>query len=110
MNGRWRSGCLALLLAAGPVAASADDHERVREWVEQGRILPLSRLLESLPEGLDGRLLVVELESEHGRPVYEVEWLTPAGRVLEFRIDAVDGTLLSRGDDRGRHRRRDRER
>jgi uncharacterized membrane protein YkoI len=96
---------LALLLAV-PLAgrADGDDQQRIRTWVEEGRILPLAELLERLPPGLEGRLLEVELEEERGRPVYEIEWLRQDGRVIKFEFDARDGTLLSRERERGRKR------
>lgn len=94
---------LLLLLALGLLPAghaAADDHARARAWVEAGRVLPLAEILARLPPDLDGRLLEAELEEEHGRPVYELEWLTPDGRVLEIEIDARDGTLLEREEER----------
>ena len=94
---------LLLLLTVGllPAGLSAgDDHVRARAWVESGRVLPLAEILKRLPLELDGRLLEAELEEEHGRPVYELEWLTLDGRVLELEIDARDGTLLEREEDR----------
>ena len=90
---------LALGLLAG-TAASDDDHARIRAWVEAGRILPLAEILVSLEREFEGRLLEAELEEEDDRPVYELEWLTPDGRVLELEIDASDGTLLKREEER----------
>jgi len=84
----------AVLAIAGVLQAHADDQKRARTWVEEGRILPLAELLGRLPPDLDGRLLEAEFEVEHGRPIYELEWLTADGRVLELEIDARDGTLL----------------
>ncbi len=86
------------LLPVGP--AVGDDHARARAWVEAGRALPLAVILDRLPTDLRGRLLEAELEEEHGRLVYELEWLTHDGRVLELEIDAADGTLLEREEAR----------
>ena len=93
----------ALLLLPLSVLADDDDQQRIRDLVAAGQILPLAQLLEQLPAGLEGRLLEVELEADRERPVYEIEWLAADGRVIEFRLDARDGTLLSR--DRKRRRR-----
>ncbi|MDX1594825.1 MAG: PepSY domain-containing protein [Gammaproteobacteria bacterium] len=94
---------LLVLLAVGLLPAgraAGDDHARARALVEAGRVLPLAEVLARLPPGLEGRLLDAELEEEHGRPVYELEWLTPDGRVLELELDARDGKLLEREEAR----------
>jgi uncharacterized membrane protein YkoI len=83
---------LALLLAG---AAHGDDHARARALVASGQALPLAEILARLPADLAGQLLEAELEEEHGRPVYELEWLTPDGRVLELEVDARDGRVLA---------------
>jgi uncharacterized membrane protein YkoI len=96
-----RSLLLLFVLGQLPAGvAAADDHARARAWVESGRVLPLAEILARLPADLSGRLLEAELEVEHGRPVYELEWLTPDGRVLELEIDARDGSLLEREEER----------
>ena len=41
-------------------------------------------------------MLDLEVEKEHGRIVYEMEFLREDGRVLELEIDARDGTLLEK--------------
>jgi uncharacterized membrane protein YkoI len=83
---------LGLLLTGG---AHGDDHARARAWVESGQALPLAEILARLPVDLAGQLLEAELEEEDGRPVYELEWLTPGGRVLELEVDARDGRVLA---------------
>ena len=87
-----------LLLALGLLLAGAvhgDDHARARALVASGQALPLAEILARLPADLAGQLLEAELEEEHGRPVYELDWLTPDGRVLELEVDARDGTVLA---------------
>lgn len=77
-------------------SVTADDHGRVREWRQQGVILPLEKVLEKIPSHLDGRILEVELEGDRRRPIYEVEILDQQGRVWELKLDARSGELLDR--------------
>lgn len=91
--------CLAVLLAAAAVpGAQAGDAARARAGVEAGRYVPLASILDWLDARYHGRVIEVELEEEEGDepPTYEVEWLTPQGRVVEFEFDARSGELLER--------------
>lgn len=96
---------LFLALAAGtisPAVFASDDFspEQIRELVNQGRILPLQTLLEKHAEQIQGRLLDLEVENEHGRIVYELEYLRDNGDVVELVIDAENGELLKSEVDR----------
>ena len=79
---------LFLALAAGmtsPGGVLADrepDAETVREWVEQGKVLPLEELLD------------LEVEREDGRIVYELEVVDEQGRVHSILLDAQSGEWL----------------
>ena len=90
---------LSLVLVAGTIStlsgASADgDYRDIRGLVERGEILSLEEILTRYPEAEYGRLLDLEVEKEHGRIVYEMEFLRDDGRVLELEVDARDGALL----------------
>jgi uncharacterized membrane protein YkoI len=98
-----RSAVAALALAAlcaGPGApvAREDDAARARAGVREGRYVPLSSILDWLEARYHGRPIEIELEDEEDGdpPTYEVEWLTPQGRVVEFEFDARSGELLER--------------
>lgn len=93
----------AALLAAlclGPAALGerdAEDAARARAGVQEGRYVPLSSILDWLEARYHGHAIEVELETDDGEPpTYEVEWLTPRGRVVEFEFDARTGELLER--------------
>jgi len=90
---------LFLALAAGMTSSAAHADEdihpaEIRQLVQQGEILALDKILEQYPAQIHGRLLDLEVEREHGRIVYELEFLDPEGRVREYEIDARDGRLL----------------
>ena len=86
----------ALLLILAPLAGvlADNDHMEARRLVETGSILPLEQILESVHKRWRGRILEVELESERGGYIYEIELLDTQGAVWELEIDAVTGQLL----------------
>lgn len=67
---------------------------RVREALQRGDIVALTPVLEWLERYYHGQAIEVELEEEQGMMVYEVEWLSPTGEVLDFRFEAASGTFL----------------
>ena len=91
----YLTGSLLLLVLLGGTdkLLADDDHYRARELSESGEIMPLEQLLEKI-QGY-GRVLEVDLESEHGRHVYEIEFLDSEGKVRERYFDASSGELLS---------------
>ena len=92
-----RSICLAILLmlSAPAIADGGDhDHDRARDALERGDILPLSRILAIVEKTWGGRVIEVDLGRDDGRFVYEIEIVTPAGRLLEAEIDAATGDLI----------------
>ncbi|MEP4254427.1 MAG: PepSY domain-containing protein [Nitratireductor sp.] len=92
-----RSICLAILLMlSAPAIADGDgdDHDRARAAHERGDILPLSSILAIVEKTWGGRVIEVDLGRDDGRFVYEIEIVTPAGRLLEAEIDAATGDLI----------------
>jgi uncharacterized membrane protein YkoI len=83
---------LALALAAG---AAANDYEEAYRLREEREILPLEELLQRAGLPPRARILEIETELEHGRRVYEIEYLDDGGRVRELTIDARSGAVLS---------------
>ena len=77
-----------------PPAIASDDHNEVRYLKNRGEIISLSELITnaSLTEV---KILEAELEREHGKLVYELEFLDAKGRVFEQYFDAITGEPLS---------------
>lgn len=94
----------ASALAVPPAAASGnDDHDRARQAVQAGQVLPLPAVLERLQREVPGRVLEVELEQERGSWIYEIKLLTPAGQLTKVKLDARTAEVLrikSRDDQR----------
>lgn len=99
MTGSRAALALALVaLVAGAALhawAGDDDAARARAGVAERRFVPLASILDWLDARYRGEPIEIELEEEDAEPpTYEVEWLTPAGNVVEFEFDAHDGRLL----------------
>lgn len=93
--------CLFLALAGAPHVWADDDddddradHDRARAALERGEIMSLRAIMEKAEADYPGRLLEVELETKHGRFVYDIEILAADGRLVELLYDAADGKLL----------------
>ena len=89
---------VAVLSAWGP-SAGDDDHDRAFEMRAREEVLPLEQLVEGLGLGPGARILEVETEHEHGRLLYEIEYVESDGRVYEALVDARTGEVLEREED-----------
>lgn len=98
---RLHRATLVLALAVTAVASAVpadDDHDRALRLREDRLVLPLEDLLQRLDLGPDARILELESEYEHGRHVYEIEYVDGGGRVREVYIDAATGEILEHED------------
>lgn len=95
----------AALLAAAPLAAQAgerDDHDRARQALQAGEVLPLRTVLERVERDYPGEVIEVELEREQGLWAYEIKLLRRDGGMLELELDARDGSVKKiKGRDAG---------
>lgn len=90
---------LYLALVAGTINATAVASNdittsQIRELVKQGEILSLETILQKYRDRMQGRLLDLEVEIEHGQIIYELEFLQEDGFVIEYKVDAATGSLL----------------
>lgn len=115
----WALPMLAAVVAWPGVslARDRDDHERARQAVESGQILPLKAIMARVEREAPGEVLEVELEQQdRGVWVYEFKVLQPGGVLTRLKLDARTGALLkTRGQragsrERGRERDRDKDR
>ena len=92
MRGILQTVLLFSFFIGGTVWAD-EDHERARELVKSGEIMPLEQLLQKVLNKELGklRLLEAELEREEGRLVYELELVDEKGVVRELLFDAKTG-------------------
>ncbi|MHB8949659.1 MAG: PepSY domain-containing protein [Rhodoferax sp.] len=93
--------CLAALALGGRLAhADSDhDHDRARQALQAGEVLPLATILERVAREHAGKVLDVELDrdKEDGvvRWVYKIKVLAPSGTRLKLQIDAKSGELIA---------------
>ena len=89
---------LAGLLAVPIAHASDKDHERARQAVQAGQVMPLPAVLEKLAATHPGQVLEVELERERKNGnevwVYEIKLLQPDGQLLKLELDAKTAEVL----------------
>jgi uncharacterized membrane protein YkoI len=71
-----------------------DSHLEARQLAREGKILSLEQIFERIGPAWAGQILEVELDSEHGRMIYEIEMLDERGTVWELKVDAVSGDIL----------------
>jgi uncharacterized membrane protein YkoI len=76
------------------VSLPDEDHETARRLRGEGTILPLQEILKRIGRLYHAQVLEVELDDEEGRYVYEIELLSPRGRVWKFKFDAHTGDML----------------
>lgn len=97
------SALLALPVVAGgedaapapaPAPSTVADFDRALEAVARGEIKRLSEIMPRIEKEFGGRAVETEIETDHGRWVYEFEILTPDGRLFEVDVDAVTGETI----------------
>ena len=74
---------------------STQDHDRAKQLMESGDIVPLENILKTSRDTHPGKVLEVELETERDKLVYEIEILDTQGIVWELKYDAYTGKLLN---------------
>lgn len=85
---------LACALVAPGWAHEHGDHDRARQALEQGKVLPLRTVLDKIERDYQGQVLKIEFEQDDGRFIYEIRLLQRDGRMAKLEVDAVDGRVL----------------
>ena len=101
MKDPLQTALLVIALFISSNIRADDDHERARDLVKSGDIIPLNQLLQQVINTDSGkfRLLEAELEHESGRVIYELEIVDEHGVVRELLFDAKTGELLDEKED-----------
>jgi uncharacterized membrane protein YkoI len=90
----------ALLAGTGNIHADNqgdrddDDHEQARRALEEGQVKPLTEILETVKNQIDGDVVGVEFEHKNGRYVYEFKVISASGRLHEIYVDAMTAEIL----------------
>lgn len=85
---------VATSLPVGSEESALPDFEIAEDAVARGEILPLAEILKKVQTTQLGRVTEVELEFNDGIRVYEVDVVTPDGRLIEVDLDARTGEVI----------------
>lgn len=78
-------------------SSQISDHEKAIEAVQNGEILPLDQILQSIKKKFEGRVLAINLnDNEQGLFgwVYDIRMIDRKNNVINLRIDAGTSTVL----------------
>ena len=75
------------------------NQDDARHALKKGKVMPLTAILEIAARREPGGVIAVDLETQNGRLVYEIDVITHDGRRRELQIDARKGDILSVEDD-----------
>jgi hypothetical protein len=114
-RGMAAGALLALCLVMGSGASMAsEDHDRARQAVEAGEVLPLRSILERVERNYPGQVVDVELDRERDssqeRWVYKIKLLRSGGTLMKLKVDARDGSLIGKKAAGGHEREREQQR
>ena len=87
----------AVLLVSSAAWADADDQDRAMEALERSQVLPLAHLLPKIEARYGARLLAIELHETAKGFIYELEMITPHGKMIEIPVNAATGAVLPAG-------------
>ena len=86
---------IALAAMATSQASDSGDHDRARQALAAGEILPLRTVLDRLARDTPGQVMEVELERHGERWIYEIRLLRPGGSLVKLLVDARDGEIIT---------------
>lgn len=103
---------IALALSAAGMASAAEDsdHDRARQALEAGEVLPLRTILERVEREYPGQVMEVDLERQGDRWIYEIKMLRTGGALVKLIVDGRDGRVLgtrTRAEAGGHHGRKE---
>ncbi len=95
--------CTALALLSTPITGITGgerDHDRARQALKAGEVMPLVTILERVARQHPGQVMAVELERNDGAWIYELRVLEPGGGLIKLKVDARTGAILKSKKDR----------
>ena len=89
---------ISLFCSNFSVLSEESDHDKAIKAVNEGEILPLNQILESVNRNFDGRVISVNLKDNEGGLfgwVYDIMIIDSKNNVRNLRVDAGTSTILS---------------
>ncbi len=97
--GLWLCCLIGFVALARPaIADDFIDHDRARQALEAGELLPLKTVLERVERDTPGNVLEVELERQNDNWVYEIKLLLSGGARVKLWVNARDGKIIARSN------------
>ena len=92
----WMVG-FGVCAARGSAVWASPDHERARQALQAGEIMPLDKILAVVSQTHPGQILEVELDRERSQGgkvwMYEIKGITPDGKLFKLKVDARTGEV-----------------
>jgi uncharacterized membrane protein YkoI len=89
----------AILVGAGCAgegllgSKEADERKEAVDMAARAKVT-IDQAIKTASDKQAGRIIEAELEKKHGKAVWEVEVVTPDGKVVEVHVDADNGTVI----------------
>lgn len=80
-------------------AMADDDADEARSGARRGTLIPLERILSRIARQHPGQIVDIELDRDDGVWRYEIELVTPRGRVVVITANARTGRFRKNRDD-----------
>ena len=87
------AGVVGLLFALGSNAWADNKEGKITELVKDASVT-IDQAIKTASEKVPGTVVEAELETKHGKTVWEVEVLGADGNVTEVHIDAGTGAVI----------------
>jgi uncharacterized membrane protein YkoI len=98
----------ALFFVASPIIVAGDtptdaeealQQEEARLAVKAGLVRPLEEVLTEARKTINGDIVEIEFEKDDGRFIYEIEYVSRDGQLMEMKIDAKSLAVLENGQE-----------
>ena len=90
---------MVLFFLFSHVSLADTDYDQAKKLSDAGKILSLEKILAKISKHTPGRILEVELETDDGQPLYEIELIDDKGLVWELKVDAKTGDVIKKEQD-----------
>ena len=78
----------------GGIAYADGDHAKEKVEMANKAKVSLEEAIQIASKEMQGTIIEAELEDEHGSLMWDLEFVTPDGKVREIHLDAVTGKAI----------------
>jgi uncharacterized membrane protein YkoI len=84
---------IPVLAACTTFGGKTDETKELVQMAAQAKVT-IDQAIKTASDRQPGRVIEAELEKKHGKAVWEVEVVTPSGKIVEVHIDADSGAVI----------------